>query len=72
MHLCSALASGHGLAKFLRAHSQRNNRAFLDIRGFTTISENVSPQELVRILNKYFSCMSAKIIQQEAVRDNLE
>jgi len=42
---------------------------FSDIRGFTTISERTSPPELVRILNKYFSRMSAQIIAQEGVVD---
>lgn len=42
---------------------------FSDIRGFTTLSEKTSPQELVRILNKYFSAMSAEIVNREAVLD---
>lgn len=42
---------------------------FSDIRGFTTLSEKTSPQELVRILNKYFSRMSAEIVNREAVLD---
>jgi adenylate cyclase len=35
---------------------------FSDIRGFTTISEKTTPTELVRILNKYFTAMTAQVL----------
>ena len=31
---------------------------FTDIEGFSTISEKLSPQELVGMLNEYFSALS--------------
>ena len=37
---------------------------FSDIRGFTTISESMSPEKLIKILNRYFTPMT------EAVLDN--
>lgn len=42
---------------------------FSDIRGFTTLSEAVSPKELVRILNKYFTAMTGEILKHEGVLD---
>ena len=40
---------------------------FADIRGFTTLSEKTSPQELVRILNIYFTAMTDEILKQKGV-----
>ncbi|HNR11995.1 MAG TPA: adenylate/guanylate cyclase domain-containing protein [Thermodesulfobacteriota bacterium] len=42
---------------------------FADIRGFTTISEQLSPDELVRLLNDYFTAMTRIIFQQEGTLD---
>lgn len=42
---------------------------FSDIRGFTSISEKTTPTELVRILNKYFSTVTKKIIENGGVLD---
>lgn len=42
---------------------------FADIRDFTGISEKISPTELVRMLNKYFSLVSEKIIENNGVLD---
>lgn len=42
---------------------------FSDIRGFTTLSEKMAPQELVRALNRYFSRMSEQIIAHRGVLD---
>ena len=38
--------------------------AFIDICGFTTISENESPDKVVKLLNKYFDVMVKEIIAQ--------
>lgn len=42
---------------------------FSDIRGFTSISEKTTPQELVRILNMYFSAVTSAIIENDGVLD---
>lgn len=42
---------------------------FSDIRGFTSLSEKLSPQELVGILNKYFNIMSKEILTNKGVLD---
>jgi adenylate cyclase len=42
---------------------------FSDIRGFTSISENTSPIELVRVLNRYFSAVTKKIFENDGVLD---
>jgi len=42
---------------------------FSDIRGFTTLSEQTTPKELVRILNTYFSAMTKEILRYNGVLD---
>ncbi len=42
---------------------------FSDIRGFTTLSEKTAPKDLVNILNRYFSRMSAQVIAHDGVLD---
>jgi len=42
---------------------------FSDIRGFTAISETLSPEELVSLLNEYLSEMTDIIISREGVVD---
>lgn len=42
---------------------------FSDIRGFTTLSEKTTPQELVQILNRYFTAMSGAILEKGGVLD---
>lgn len=43
--------------------------AFIDICGFTTISENESPDTVVRLLNDYFDVMVKEIIAQNGFID---
>ena len=43
--------------------------AFLDICSFTTISENESPDTVVKLLNKYFDVMVTEIIAQNGYID---
>lgn len=42
---------------------------FSDIRGFTTLSEKTTPQELVLILNQYFTAMTEEVLRRRGVLD---
>jgi adenylate cyclase len=42
---------------------------FADIRGFTALSEGLSPQELARLMNEYFSSMTAVIREHRGTLD---
>ncbi|TSC88797.1 MAG: adenylate cyclase [Parcubacteria group bacterium Gr01-1014_3] len=42
---------------------------FSDIRGFTTLSEKISPTELVSVLNRYFSLMTEEVLRHGGVLD---
>ncbi len=42
---------------------------FSDIRGFTTISENLSPEQLVHLLNEYLTAMTDIILKEDGVVD---
>ncbi len=45
---------------------------FSDIRGFTTLSESMTPQELVKILNQYLSAMTDIILESDGTLDKYE
>ena len=45
---------------------------FSDIRGFTTLSESMTPQELVKILNRYLSAMTDIILEHDGTLDKYE
>jgi len=42
---------------------------FSDIRGFTTISEGMDPEDLVKFLNEYFSIMTRIIMKYQGTLD---
>jgi len=42
---------------------------FADIRGFTTYSENIPPEEVVKALNEYFSAMTEAILDNNGTVD---
>jgi len=42
---------------------------FSDIRGFTTISESMSPEKLINILNRYFTPMTQSVIDNGGMLD---
>jgi class 3 adenylate cyclase len=42
---------------------------FCDMKGFTTLSEGVTPQGLVKVMNRYLSIMSAPIRSQRGIID---
>ncbi|MBK8043416.1 MAG: response regulator [Haliscomenobacter sp.] len=43
--------------------------AFIDLCGFTAISENESPDKVVRLLNRYFDIMTKEVIDQGGAVD---
>ena len=45
---------------------------FSDIRGFTTLSETMTPQELVLLLNRYLTAMTDIILETEGTLDKYE
>ncbi|MCF7843382.1 adenylate/guanylate cyclase domain-containing protein [Candidatus Gracilibacteria bacterium] len=42
---------------------------FSDLRGFTTLSESLSPEDLTKILNGYFSAMTPAILEEHGTID---
>ena len=42
---------------------------FVDIRGFTSLSENLNPEEVVSILNEYLALTTAAILDNEGTLD---
>ncbi|MCB1178451.1 MAG: adenylate/guanylate cyclase domain-containing protein [Leptospiraceae bacterium] len=42
---------------------------FSDVRGFTTLSESLSPEDLVQLLNEYLSAMTDSIIEMKGTID---
>lgn len=42
---------------------------FADIRGFTTFSEKLSPEQLVSVLNRYLAAMAEAVLSQEGTVD---
>lgn len=53
----------------LKGEKRRITVLFSDIRGFTSISEKLTPEQLVEMLNKYLSAMTDVIMQQRGVVD---
>lgn len=42
---------------------------FSDIRGFTTLSEGLAPEELVKLLNRYLSPMTRLVLEEKGTLD---
>ena len=42
---------------------------FSDIRGFTTLSEAMAPEELVKLMNEYLTVMTGKVFEQRGSLD---
>jgi len=45
---------------------------FTDVKGFSTISEHLDPEELVSLLNKYLSAMSDVVLAEKGTIDKYE
>ncbi|MDR0389766.1 MAG: adenylate/guanylate cyclase domain-containing protein [Spirochaetaceae bacterium] len=45
---------------------------FTDVRGFSTISEKLDPEDLVKLLNKYLSMMSDAVLEEMGTIDKFE
>jgi len=53
----------------LGGERKRMSVLFSDIRGFTTISEGLNPEQLVEVLNKYLNRMTELVFLHEGVLD---
>lgn len=53
----------------LRGEERELTIMFTDLRGFTSLSERLSPQEVVTLLNKYFTPMTALVRSSQGTLD---
>jgi adenylate cyclase len=56
----------------LGGEKRRMTALFTDIRGFSTISEKLAPEELVQLLNRYLTAMSDTILDLKGTIDKYE
>ncbi len=59
----------HGDASLLEGKRKEITVLFTDIRGFTTLSEKLEPEEIVEILNIHLSALSGIIMKAEGMVD---
>jgi adenylate cyclase len=62
------VAKGVTLAS-LSGKSRQISVLFSDIRGFTTLSEGSTPEEVVELLNAYFTLQAEAVFQQQGTLD---
>jgi len=62
-------AGDAGLKKYFNAQRIQVTVLFSDIRGFTTLSQHREPEEIVSLLNKYFSRQTDVIFQHGGTMD---
>ena len=53
----------------LGGHKEELTILFSDIRGFTTLSEKMAPEDLVHFLNEYLTGMTGAVLDQEGTVD---
>ncbi len=56
----------------LGGERRRMTALFTDVAGFTSVSEKLTPEELVHLLNEYLSEMSRIILENEGIIDKYE
>jgi adenylate cyclase len=56
----------------LGGERRRMSCLFTDVAGFTSVSERLTPEELVGLLNEYLSAMSKLILSNEGIIDKYE
>ncbi len=56
----------------LGGEKRRMSVLFTDVAGFTTVSEQLSPEELVALLNEYLTAMTRVILDHEGIVDKYE
>ena len=56
----------------LGGQEKRITALFTDIKGFSTLSEKITPEHLVQILNKYLTVMSNIVLDQKGTIDKYE
>ncbi len=68
-HLVEELASDPETLTKLKGDEREASCMFSDIRGFTTLSENLTPQELTVFLNDYFTREADAIMKHQGYLD---
>ncbi len=56
----------------LGGERKRLSMLFTDVAGFTTVSEKLTPEELVSLLNEYLTAMSRVVFENDGIVDKYE